>query len=87
MFFFLDEELRKVVSSLQGGIICTAQERLIGTRQSPCLGLLQRFLTGEPLAGRLPYDIYITACISRVHVVAAENPGRTYRGCALVDAP
>jgi hypothetical protein len=55
--FYVDDEMRKVVESLAGGIIFTGQERPSGTRNQIREDLLKKFCTAEGISGRLPYAI------------------------------
>ena len=55
--FYQDDELRKTIETLVGGIIYTGQERPSGGRQSLREDLLKKFATGEGISGRLPYGM------------------------------
>ncbi len=55
--FYVDDELRKVAELLVGGFIFTGQERPTGQRGHMREDLLKKFVTGEGVAGRLPYSI------------------------------
>ena len=55
--FYQDDELRKVVELLAGGIIFSGQERPTGTKSSLREDLLKKFCTAEGISGRLPYAI------------------------------
>ena len=55
--FFDEEELRKTVELLSGGIVFSGQERPQGTKRKLLVHLWKKFLSGEGLRGRLPYAI------------------------------
>ena len=50
--FYQDDELRKTIETLVGGIIYTGQERPTGGRCSMREDLLKKFATGEGISGR-----------------------------------
>ena len=62
--FYVDDELRKVIELLVGGIIFTGQERPTGQRGKIREDLLKKFTTAEGISGRLPYSI-----ITKMHKV------------------
>ena len=53
--FYMDEELRKQLQNMFGGIIFTGQERPTGSKKPVREDLIKKFCTGESLAGRVPY--------------------------------
>ena len=55
--FYEEDELRKTVELLTGGIVFSGQERPQGTKRSLLVHLWKKFLSGEGLRGRLPYAI------------------------------
>ena len=55
--FYQDDELRKVIETLAGGMLFTGQERPTGTKNCMREDLLKKFATAEGIAGRLPYAI------------------------------
>ena len=55
--FYDDEELRKVIDLLVGGIVFSGQERPQGTNRKIRLRLWKKFNTGEGIRGRLPHAV------------------------------
>lgn len=55
--FYSDDELRKQVEGLVGKVITTGQEAVEGARQSMRKDLYKKYMTGDPVAGRMPYAI------------------------------
>ena len=55
--FYSDEELRKQAPNIAGHLVYTAQEKPTGTKNDIREDLLKKMLTGEGVAGRLPYGI------------------------------
>ena len=55
--FYDDEELRKTVDLLVGGVVFSGRERSQGTNKKMRLHLWKKFCTGEGIRGRLPLAI------------------------------
>jgi hypothetical protein len=55
--FYTDEELRKQIEMLAGGILFTGQERPVGNRQDIREDLWKKFASADGIAGRMPYGI------------------------------
>ena len=55
--FYDDQELRKVITLLAGGLIFSGQERPTGTKNALREDLLKKFATAEGITGRLPYAV------------------------------
>ncbi len=75
--FFDDEELRKCVELLAGGICFSGQERPQGTTKKLLLHLLKKFMSGEGLRGLFSPLLYKLPELHWISLVSV-LPGRTW---------
>ena len=69
--YYDDEELRKIVDTLVGACVFSAQEKVQGSRKMMLVHLWKKMMTGEGLRSRLPYAI-LTRMVSLIGWVRME---------------